>query len=414
MSVVVTGIGVVSPLGIGHRYVWSQLLRKKSGIVHLGNEYLSFPSQIGGRVPVGKEAHEWDAERFCKSSNLKRIPQFCQYGLAAADMALKDANYKPETDEQRQRTGVAVGSGIGGIEAAYDNSVNLHLNGYKKVSPYFVPNLLANMVAGHISIDHGLTGPNHSVSTACTTGAHAIGDAANLIKLNKADVMLAGSSEACLHPISVAGFSRARSLCTGYNSDPQAGSRPFDANRKGFVISEGAAVLVLESKEHALKRNARIYAELTGYGMSGDAFHVTAPHKSGAGARAAMKMAIDEAGISQSDVGYVNAHATSTLIGDEIEAKAIESVFGNRAIPVSSTKGATGHLLGASGSLEAVFTIMALHEQMLPPTINLQNTDINTTLDLITDPQRASIKYALTNSFGFGGTNASLLFKRAD
>lgn len=411
MSVVVTGIGVVSPLGVGIRHAWTQLLLKKSGIAHLGDEYLSLPSQIGGRVPKGSESHEWDASRLLPNANLKRTPLFCQYALAATHMALDDAAYAPVTADQKRRTGVAVGSGIGGIEAAYDNSVAFHTSGYKKVSPYFVTSLLVNMVSGHISIDTGITGPNHSVSTACATGAHAIGDAANLIRLRKADVMIAGSAEACLHPISVAGFSRARSLCTEYNASPEKGSRPFDSERCGFVIAEGAAILILESREHAVRRNARIYAELAGYGMSGDAFHVTAPHSGGDGARASMRMALDEAAVDASRVRYVNAHATSTRLGDEIEAKAIESVFGP-SVPVSSTKGATGHLLGAAGSLEAAFTVMALLTQALPPTVNLNQTDIESNLDLVTETRSNDFEYALTNSFGFGGTNASLLFKR--
>ena len=433
MSVVVTGIGVVSPLGLGIHHVWSQILAKRSAIVHLGNEYKQFPSQIGGKIPIGNLPEEWDSKRYFASANLKRLPLFCQYALAASRMALNDACYEPQrlTKSERRRVGVAVGSGIGGIDAAYENSVALHNHGYKKVSPYFVPNLLVNMVAGHISIETGLTGPNHSVSTACTTGAHSIGDAANFIKLGYADVMIAGSSEACLHPISVAGFGRARSLATEFNDSPKDASRPFDSKRCGFVIAEGAAIMILESEEHALRRNAKIYAKLEGYGLSADAYHVTAPHSQGEGAFNAMKMAIERARISPSEVGYVNAHATSTLIGDDIEAKAIERIFSVNSplanekseetksyvnesrIAVSSTKGATGHLLGASGSLEAAFTVMALSESTIPPTLNLESTNIDADVDFVKESRYApNLKYALTNSFGFGGTNASLLFKK--
>jgi len=418
MSVVVTGIGVVSPLGCGIRRAWTNLLSKKCGIVHLGPDFESLPSQVGGRVPRGSEEGEWDPSRWIDARALRRLPEFAQFAVGAAKMALEDSGYVPKSEQDFRRSGVVVGSGIGGIDSAYDNAVAYSQSGYRKVSPLFVPNLLSNMAAGHVSMVTGFRGPNHCVSTACTTGAHAIGDAANMIKLGMADVVLAGSTEAAIHPLSVAGFARAKSLATKYNDSPESACRPFDAGRDGFVIGEGAAVMVLESEEHALRRNAQqIYAKVRGYGMSGDAHHITAPHPDGRGAIDCMEMALSlSGGVNPQEVGYVNAHATSTQVGDVIEAQAIAKALGKDSseIAVSSTKGATGHLLGAAGSLESAFTIMALHSQTLPPSLNLTSPDTETQLDFVTEPREVSdLRYAMSNSFGFGGTNASLLFERA-
>lgn len=405
MRVVVTGIGVVSPLGIGIREAWTALLRKDVGIVHLGEDYKELPSQVGGRVKG------WEPAKFIDKKELRRMPLFAQYALAASKLALDDASYVPKDDNALRRTGVAIGSGIGGFDAAYENSVNYFNGGYRKVQPLFVPNLLSNMAAGHVSIATGFRGPNHSVATACTTGAHAIGDAYHFIKLGKADAMLAGSTEAAIHPLSVAGFARARSLATKYNDQPHLASRPFDQSRDGFVIGEGSAVLLLESEEHAKKRGAEIYATVDGYGLSGDANHITAPHPEGRGAYECMEAALSDSPNAQ--VRYVNAHATSTPLGDAIEASAIHRLFGDKTA-VSSTKGATGHLLGAAGSLEAAFTIMALKSQTLPPSVNLEEPDENCKCcNFVTEASDADIPQALSNSFGFGGTNASLLFGRA-
>lgn len=409
MSVCVTGIGVVSPLGCGIRSSWSKLLKGGSGIVHLGKEYEDLPSQIGGRVS------DWDATKYVDKQGLRRIPVFAQYAIGAANMALEDAAYAPNTERELQRAGVAIGSGIGGIDAAYDNSVAYSTGGYRKVSPLFVPNLLSNMAAGHVSMRTGFRGPNHSVATACTTGAHAIGDAFNMIKLGMADVMLAGSTEAAIHPLSVAGFARARSLATSFNDTPEKGSRPFDTKRDGFVIGEGSAVMLLESEAHARERGARIYARIASYGMSGDAHHITSPHSEGRGASDCMNMALSLGQVDPAKLGYVNAHATSTPIGDSIEAKAISAVLKRdpSTIAVSSTKGATGHLLGASGSLEAAFTVMALHEQCLPPSLNLDEPGVDCDLDFVREARKVDdLEYAMSNSFGFGGTNASLVFQR--
>jgi 3-oxoacyl-[acyl-carrier-protein] synthase II len=420
--VVVTGLGAVSPLGVGTRKAWQAAIGAKSGLKKLeGEEFDALTSQVAGLVPKGSKTEGgWDPTEWLDKVSVRRVPLFAQYAVAAARQAMEDANWLPEEEKDRIRTGVAVGSGIGGFDALYENVVNYEKHGYRKVSPLFVPNLLNNMAAGHISIVNGLKGPNHAVSTACTTGAHAIGDAMNMIRLGMADVMVAGSTEAPIHPLAVAGFARAKSLSTKYNDNPEASSRPFDRDRGGFVIGEGAAVMVLESEEHALKRGAsNIYAELAGYGMSGDAHHITAPREDGDGAYRSMQMAINNAKSSPAEVGYINAHATSTRIGDVAESNAITRLFvaeggcAPDAVNVSSTKGATGHLLGGAGSLEALFTIMAIKEGILPPTLNLENIETEdfplNYVPLHAQPHD-SIKAALTNSFGFGGTNATLLF----
>lgn len=422
--VVVTGLGAVSPLGVGVKKAWRGAIGAKSGLKKLeGEGFEALTSRVAGLVPNGSKSDGgWDPAEWLDKVSVRRVPLFAQYAVAAARQAMEDANWLPQEEKDQVRTGVAVGSGIGGFDALYENVVNYEKHGYRKVSPLFVPNLLNNMAAGHISIVNGLKGPNHAVSTACTTGAHAIGDAMNMIRLGMADVMIAGSTEAPIHPLAVAGFARAKSLSTKYNDEPEASSRPFDRDRGGFVIGEGSAVMVLESEEHALRRGAsNIYAELAGYGMSGDAHHITAPREDGDGAYRSMQAAITNAESSPAEIGYINAHATSTRIGDVAESNAITRLFvaeGGCApgkINVSSTKGATGHLLGGAGSLEALFTVMAVKEGILPPTLNLENIE-KEHFPLNYVPLEAqkldTIPAALTNSFGFGGTNATLLFRK--
>lgn len=427
--VVVTGLGVVSPLGVGVAHVWPALLAGRSGIVSIRDTVLKdhpdIPASLAGVVPQGtKQEGKWNAKEWVDKGIMSRVPLFAQYAVSAAKQALADANWAPQTQHDQETTGVSVGSGIGGFDDIVDNVTNFNARGYKKVSPMFIPRLLNNMAAGHISILHGLRGPNHSPSTACTTGAHAIGDAWQFIRSGMADVMVAGSAEATVHPLAVAGFARARSLSTA--TDPTLGSRPFDRARSGFVMGEGAGVLVLEDLNHAQARNAPIYAELVGYGMSGDAHHITAPPESGEGAYLAMQMALRSAGnVDPNRVSYVNAHATSTRLGDVAENSAIVRALCDPTsdrhhtspgdVNISSTKGAVGHLLGAAGSVEALFTVLALHHNTLPPTVNL--TDLEDGLECNYVPNVAQtvekeMEYALTNSFGFGGTNASLLFKK--
>jgi 3-oxoacyl-[acyl-carrier-protein] synthase II len=411
--VVVTGLGVVSPLGVGLKHNWTNVIAGKSGIVALDEpEYGSLPSKVAGKV--AKDC--WDPSLYLDGPSIKRTPLFAQYAVAAAKQALDDANWHPTEECDLLRTGVAVGSSIGGLHALYDNAVSFHEHGYRKVSPLFIPNLLNNMGSGHISILNKFKGPNHSVSTACTTGAHAIGDATSFIRLGMADVMVAGSSEACVHPLAVAGFARARSLATKFNDKPEKSSRPFDRDRNGFVIGEGAAVMILESLQHALNRQSPIYAEVIGYGLSGDANHITAPLEDGDGAYRSMESALRSAGITPDKVDYINAHATSTSLGDIAENKAITKLFSCKRpseINVSSTKGATGHLLGAAGSLEAIFTVMAVKTNILPPTLNLENPDHGFECNYVPMvKQEHDVNVALTNSFGFGGTNASLVFKK--
>ncbi|EKD21287.1 uncharacterized protein L3040_000673 [Drepanopeziza brunnea f. sp. 'multigermtubi'] len=424
--VVITGLGAITPLGVGIRRTWTRLLAGNCGIVSIANREPSarwgeLPSTVAGVVPEGSK-HEggWQASDWLGRGEERRMARFTQYAIAATDMALEDAGWKPNTKEDCEATGVCLGSGIGNLEGLYNTSVAYHKDGYKKVSPLFVPQLLINLGAGHISMKYGLQGPNHAVTTACTTGAHAIGDASRFIAFGDADVMVAGGSESCIHPLAIAGFARSRSLATGFNADPSSSSRPFDRDRCGFVIAEGAAVVVLEELEHAKARGADIYAEVRGYGCSGDAYHVTAPREDGVGALLAMKRALRNAGIRPKEVDYINAHATSTPLGDAAENAAIktlmlgeEGVQRETDIAMSSTKGAIGHLLGASGAIEAVFAILAAKENIMPPTLNLDNKDIDFNCNYIPNSaQRKIVNVSLSNSFGFGGTNASLVFSK--
>ncbi|ODV87355.1 hypothetical protein CANARDRAFT_5896 [[Candida] arabinofermentans NRRL YB-2248] len=427
--VVVTGLGLVTPLGVGVKHAWANLIGAKSGLISTSQlpnseEYADIPAKVIGYVPRGSISEgKYDPLDHFESHEVRRLSQFIQYAIVAAGEALKDANWKPVEDKDKFNTGVCIGSGIGSIEDIYNNSVGFHEKGYRKMQPMLVPKLLTNMASGNVSIKYGLQGPNHSVATACATGVHALGDAARFIKDGYADVMVAGASEAVVHPIALGGFARAKSLVTTFNDDPEKASRPFDRDRAGFVLGEGAGAVTLESLDHALARKAPIYAEITGYGLSGDASHITSPHEDGSGARRAMECAIKRAGLDPSQIDYLNAHATSTVLGDRAENFAIKTIFGEKKpdLIVSSNKGSMGHLLGASGVVEAIFTILALTTGTIPPTLNLHNPgshDGDKTEDFIFNyaPHKAiegqNINHAVTNSFGFGGTNASLCISK--
>ncbi|CAN8097396.1 unnamed protein product [Discula destructiva] len=426
--VVVTGLGAITPLGVGARRTWKRLVAGESGLVDISAlepraQWKGLTSTVAGVVPsgtAGKADGLWNASDWLDSSEQRRMSRFAQYAMAAAEMALADAGWKPTKQSDLEATGVCLGSGIGNLEELYNTSLAFEQDGYKKVSPLFVPKILINLAAGHISMKYGLQGPNHSATTACTTGAHSIGDASRFISYGDADVMVAGGSESCLHPLTFAGFGRSRSLSTAFNHDPTASCRPFDQHRDGFVVAEGAAVLILEEFEHAKARGANILAELTGYGCSGDAFHMTAPRENGSGALLAMKRALKNAQTEPSQIDYINAHATSTPVGDVAETKAIKSLMlGENGIEkesdvtVSSTKGALGHLLGAAGAVEAMFSVLAISENIAPPTLNLHSSNVGVDFNFVPlHAQDKRVDVAMSNSFGFGGTNASLVFSR--
>lgn len=425
--VVVTGMGIVSPLGIGVERNWDSIIAGKSGlgkITHFEDPYNidDFASRIAGVIPKTKDENPTDgafnADLFVPPKDQKKMDPFIVYGIAAADEAIADSGWKPETDEQLERTGVLVGSGIGGLTTMYESARTLAERGPRRLSPFCIPAMLINLASGHISIKHGFKGPNHSVVTACSTGAHAIGDSARIIALGDADVMVAGGAEAAVTPLGVGGFAAARALSTQYNDDPTAGSRPFDEGRDGFVIAEGAGVVVLEEYEHAKARGAKIYAEVIGYGMSGDAYHITTPAEDGDGGFRAMSAALKRAEINPEDVDYINAHGTSTPVGDGIECTAVKRLFGNAldTLSMSSTKSAIGHLLGAAGAVEAIYSIKAIETGMLPPTLNLENiSEPCQGIDLVPKvAKEKKITTALSNSFGFGGTNASLVMRKVD
>jgi 3-oxoacyl-[acyl-carrier-protein] synthase II len=413
--VVVTGLGLVTPLGIGVEPVWKRLLNAESGIRGVQScDVSDLPCKIAGEVPRGeRSSSKFNPDEYILPKDQRKMGTFIHFAIAAAEEAMTDAGWKPQEQEDCERTGVMIGSGIGGLEDIYDASVLLNERGPRRVTPFFIPSALINLASGQVSIKYGLQGPNHAVVTACSTGAHALGDAARLIALGDADVMVAGGAEAPICRIGVAGFAAARALSTGFNDTPERASRPWDVDRDGFVMGEGAGIVVLEELEHARARGAKIYAEIIGYGLSGDAYHMTAPSEDGRGAYRAMRAALQRAGLAPSDIGYINAHGTSTPLGDEIELAAVKRLFGDAAyrLSMSSTKSAIGHLLGAAGSVEAIFSILAIRDQVVPPTLNLDNPSPGCDMDLV--PKHAKerpVRYALSNSFGFGGTNASLIF----
>jgi 3-oxoacyl-[acyl-carrier-protein] synthase II len=415
--VVVTGIGMVTPLACGVEATWKRLLASESGIKRVEKfEVSDIASRIAGQIPRGDgSAGTFNADQWMEPKEQRKVDDFIIFAMGAAAQALNDADWHPREYEDQITSGVLIGAGIGGVEGIAETAIILRDRGPRRVSPFFIPGRIINLASGYVSIAHGLKGPNHAVVTACSTGAHAIGDAGRLIALGDADVMVAGGTESPVNRISLAGFAACRALSTGFNDTPERASRPYDRDRDGFVLSEGAGAVVLEEYEHAKRRGARIYAELVGYGLSGDAHHITAPAEDGDGAVRCMKAAIRRAGIAAEDIDYINAHGTSTPLGDEIELKAVERVVGNAAgrIAMSSTKSAIGHLLGAAGAVEAIFCLLAIRDQIVPPTINLDNPSVATALDLV--PHRAKnrpVNIALSNSFGFGGTNASLIFRR--
>ena len=418
--VVVTGLGIVNSLGTGVDLNWSRLLASQSGIRRLeGYDEYDLPAKIGGTVPLGDGSDgTFNAEAWVPTKDQRRMDTFIIYGLAAAIQAIEDSGWKPEADEDRWKTGVLIGSGIGGLPEIAGGAITVHEGRARRLSPFFIPASLINLVSGHVSIRYGLKGPNHAVVTACSTGAHAIGDAARLIMWEDADVMVAGGAEAAICPLGVAGFCAARALSTGFNDTPERASRPWDQDRDGFVMGDGAGVVVLEELEHAKKRGAKIYAEIVGYGMSGDAHHITAPAEDGDGAFRCMQAALKRAGMNPEDIDYVNAHGTSTPLGDEIELGAIKRVFGDaiKSVSMSSTKSAVGHLLGAAGAVEAIYSILAMKNGVVPPTLNLDNpSEACKGVDLVPhQPKERKVRAALSNSFGFGGTNASLVFKAYD
>ena len=415
--VVVTGIGLVTPLACGVEETWSRLLAGKSGarkIAKFATDDLA--TKIACDVPRGDG---WDGtfnpDQWVDPKEQRRMDDFIIFGLAAAKQAVRDSGWEPKTEDERQRTGVLIGSGIGGLPGIEEGAVLIKEKGPRRLSPFFIPGRLINLISGYASIEHGFKGPNHAVVTACATGAHAIGDAARLIALDDADVMLAGGSEAAICRLGIAGFNACRALCTAFNDTPERASRPYDRDRDGFVMGEGAGAVILEEYGHAKARGAKIYGELKGYGLSGDAFHITAPSEDGDGGFRAMKMALQRSGLAAADIDYVNAHGTSTM-ADGIEAAAVERFLGNAAAKtsMSSTKSSIGHLLGAAGAVEAIFCLLAMRDQIVPPTINLDNPNVDTQLDLVPlVAKKREVRATMSNSFGFGGTNAALIFAEA-
>ncbi len=414
--VVVTGMGIVCPLGLGVEPVWRRLIEGRSGISAIQNfDTKDLSCKVAGQVPPGSRAEGGlDINEWIPTKDQKKMDRFIHLGLVAATEAMEDSGWKPETEEDRCASGVMIGSGIGGLQTIYEASQLVAAGKSRRLSPFFIPSSLANLVSGHVSIKYGLKGPNHCVVTACATGVHAIGDAARLIMLGDADVMVAGGAEATVCELGIAGFCASRALSTSFNDDPTAASRPWDKDRDGFVMGEGSGMLVLEEYEHARRRGAKIYAEVSGYGLSGDAYHITAPAEHHEGAFRAMQAALRRGGIAPEDIQYVNAHGTSTPLGDDLELEAVERLFGDAAgkVAMSSTKSATGHLLGAAGAVEAVFSILAIRDGVAPPTLNLESPSRQSLIDRVAKTaQERRIKVALSNSFGFGGTNASILFR---
>ena len=414
--VVVTGMGMLTPLGCGVEPTWSRLIKGESGAKKVDTfEVSDIAAKIACVIPRGDGSNgTYDPDQWMDPKEQRKVDPFIVYAMCAARQALDDSGWQPKTEDEKCATGVLIGSGIGGIDGIADTAVTLHEKGPRRVSPFFIPGRIINLASGFVSIEFGLKGPNHAVVTACSTGAHAIGDAARMVALGDADVMLAGGAESPVNRISLAGFSALRALATAFNDEPTRASRPYDKDRDGFVMGEGAGVVVVEALEHAQARGAKIYAEIVGYGMSGDAYHITAPSPDGDGAFRCMSAALKRAGLAPGDIDYINAHGTSTM-ADEIELGAVQKLVGNSAgkISMSSTKSCIGHLLGAAGAVEAIFSILAIRDRVAPPTINLDNPSVETPIDLVPHKARQrDIDTALSNSFGFGGTNASLIFRR--
>ena len=415
--VVITGLGLVTPVGCGVEASWSALLAGKSGARRIEEfEVSDLSCQIANFVPRGKDGNgQFNPDDWMEPKEQRKVDDFIIYAMAAAEQAIKDSGISLKTQDEQERSGVLIGAGIGGLSGIADTSLLLNEKGPRRVSPFFIPGRLINLAGGYVSIRHGLKGPNHAVVTACATGTHAIGDAARMVALGDADVMVAGGAESPICRIGMAGFIACRALSTGFNDNPTKGSRPYDKDRDGFVMGEGAGIVVLEDYERAKARGANMYAEVIGYGMSGDAYHITAPAESGDGAFRCMKAALNRSGLTVDEIDYVNAHGTSTPMGDEIELGAVERLFGNSAgkLTMSSTKSAIGHLLGAAGAVEAVFSVLAIRDGIAPPTLNLDNPSVETAIDLCAHAaKKMEINVALSNSFGFGGTNASLVFRR--
>lgn len=416
--VVVTGLGLVTPLADGVEATWSRILDGQSGAGPITQfDASALATTYACEVPRGDGSDDsFNADAYLAPKDQRKVDDFILFGIAAAQQAVEDSGWKPTEDADLYRTGVLIGSGIGGLSSIADTAVMIKEKGPRRVSPFFIPGALINLISGQVGIKYGFKGPNHSVVTACSTGAHAIGDATRLIKYGNADVMVAGGAEAAICEIGIAGFNACKALSTKRADDPKSASRPYDADRDGFVMGEGAGIVVLEEYEHAKARGAKIYAEVIGYGLSGDAYHITAPSEDGEGGERSMRMALDDAGLTPADIDYINAHGTSTM-ADTIELGAVERMMGDaaRAVTMSSTKSATGHLLGAAGAIEAIFSILAIRDQVAPPTINLDAVAVETKVDLAPNAKRSrKIDVALSNSFGFGGTNASVLFGKVD
>ena len=414
--VVVTGLGLVTPLACGVEETWSRLLAGQSGASPITRFKVDdLATKIACQVPRGDGSNgTFNPDQWVDAKEQRRMDDFIIYGLAAAKQAVIDSGWVPQSEEDRHRTGVLIGSGIGGLDGIEQASILVHEKGPRRLSPFFIPGRLINLVSGYVSIEHGYKGPNHAVVTACATGAHAIGDAARLIAFDDADVMVAGGAESAVCRLGIAGFNACRALSTAFNDTPTRASRPYDKDRDGFVMGEGAGIVMLEEYEHAKARGAKIYGEVTGYGLSGDAYHITAPSEDGNGGYRAMQMALKRAGISPSDIDYVNAHGTSTM-ADGIELGAVERLLGNAAskTAMSSTKSSIGHLLGAAGAVEAIFCLLAMRDGIVPPTINLDNPDVTTKIDLVPHKaQKREVNVAMSNSFGFGGTNAALIVSK--
>jgi 3-oxoacyl-[acyl-carrier-protein] synthase II len=414
--VVVTGMGIACPLGVGVEHVWRRLINSESGISAIqAFDTKDVPCKVAGQVPPGSRATGGlDIGEFVPVKDQKKMDRFIHLAMAAGTEAVEDSGWRPESEADRDATGVMIGSGIGGLQTIYEGSVLISQGKARRLSPFFIPSALINLGSGHLSIKYGFKGPNHSAVTACATGVHAIGDAARLIMWGDADVMLAGGAEAAVCELGIAGFCASRALSTAFNDRPPEASRPWDKDRDGFVMGEGAGVLVLEELEHARRRGGKIYAEVAGYGMSGDAHHITAPSEGHDGAFRSMKAAMRNGGIAPAEIQYVNAHGTSTPLGDDLELEAVERMFGSaaRGLAMSSTKSATGHLLGAAGAVEAIFSIMAIRNGVAPPTLNLEAPSRDSVIDRVAHTaQDRRITLALSNSFGFGGTNASVIFR---